>query len=65
MPSIKWQGKPLGHKPKVVVTRKLPDPVETRMMELFDTRLNLAETPLSVARNWSKRSQMPTFWFRL
>ena len=27
-------------KPRVVVTRKLPDPIETRMMELFDTRLN-------------------------
>ena len=28
-------------KPTVVVTRKLPDPVETRMMELFDVRLNV------------------------
>lgn len=28
-------------KPKVVVTRKLPDPVETRMRELFDAELNL------------------------
>jgi hypothetical protein len=27
-------------KPKVVVTRKLPDPVETRMRELFDVELN-------------------------
>ena len=27
-------------KPTVVVTRKLPDTVETRMMELFDVRLN-------------------------
>ena len=27
-------------KPVVVVTRKLPDVIETRMMELFDTRLN-------------------------
>ena len=27
-------------KPLVVVTRKLPDAVETRMMELFHTRLN-------------------------
>src|SRR5215469_16028024 len=26
-------------KPRVVVTRKLPDPVETRMRELFDTEL--------------------------
>ena len=33
-------------KPRVVVTRKLPDAVETRMMELFDTRLNTEDTPL-------------------
>jgi glyoxylate reductase len=31
----------------VVVTRKLPDPIETRMMELFDVRLNLDDAPLS------------------
>ncbi|MCW5700440.1 MAG: D-glycerate dehydrogenase [Rhodospirillales bacterium] len=30
-------------KPLVVVTRKLPEPIETRMMELFDVRLNLAD----------------------
>ena len=29
-----------SRKPLVVVTRKLPEAVETRMMELFDTRLN-------------------------
>ena len=29
-----------GTKPVVIVTRKLPDVIETRMMELFDTRLN-------------------------
>ena len=34
-------------KPKVVVTRKLPDPVETRMRELFDTELNLEDAPMS------------------
>jgi glyoxylate reductase len=28
-------------KPQVVVTRKLPDAIETRMMELFDVHLNL------------------------
>ncbi|PCI50060.1 MAG: D-glycerate dehydrogenase [Alphaproteobacteria bacterium] len=28
-------------KPLVIVTRKLPDIIETRMMELFDVRLNL------------------------
>jgi glyoxylate reductase len=34
-------------KPLVLVTRKLPDAIETRMMELFDTQLNVADTPLS------------------
>jgi glyoxylate reductase len=33
-------------KPKVVVTRKLPDAVETRMRELFDTELNLNDAPM-------------------
>ena len=37
-------------KPKVVVTRKLPDPVETRMRELFDTELNLDDAPLGAAQ---------------
>src|SRR5271170_3944691 len=36
-----------GKKPLVVVTRKLPDSVETRMCELFDTRLNLNDKPMS------------------
>src|SRR5215207_8180366 len=36
-------------KPLVVVTRKLPDTVETRMCELFDTQLNLDDTPMSQA----------------
>ncbi|MEQ8444073.1 MAG: D-glycerate dehydrogenase [Alphaproteobacteria bacterium] len=30
-------------KPKVIVTRKLPDIIETRMMELFDCELNLGD----------------------
>ncbi|MEQ8746486.1 D-glycerate dehydrogenase [Pyruvatibacter sp.] len=34
-------------KPLVTVTRKLPDIVETRMRELFNTRLNLDDTALS------------------
>jgi glyoxylate reductase len=34
-------------KPLVIVTRKLPDTVETRMCELFDTRLNLDDKPMS------------------
>jgi glyoxylate reductase len=36
-------------KPKVIVTRKLPDPVETRMRELFDTELNLTDDPMDRA----------------
>ncbi|MCP4564385.1 glyoxylate reductase [Bosea sp. CRIB-10] len=36
-------------KPLVVVTRKLPAVVETRMRELFDARLNLDDTPMSQA----------------
>ncbi len=31
---------------KIVVTRKLPEPVETRMMELFDAELNVSDTPM-------------------
>lgn len=34
-------------RPLVIVTRKLPDVVETRMRELFDTRLNLTDKPMS------------------
>jgi glyoxylate reductase len=37
----------MAKKPKVVVTRKLPDPVETRMRELFDTELNPTDRPLT------------------
>ncbi len=33
-------------KPVVVVTRKLPDVIETRMMELFDARLNADDAPM-------------------
>jgi len=36
-------------KPHVVVTRKLPDVVETRMRELFEARLNEADRALSQA----------------
>jgi len=36
-------------KPLVIVTRKLPDVVETRMRELFITRLNSDDTPLTQA----------------
>ncbi|HEX5958655.1 MAG TPA: D-glycerate dehydrogenase [Hyphomicrobiaceae bacterium] len=36
-------------KPLVIVTRKLPEVVETRMRELFDARLNLDDKPMSAA----------------
>ncbi|MFC4235537.1 2-hydroxyacid dehydrogenase [Thalassospira xianhensis] len=34
-------------KPLVIVTRKLPEAIETRMMELFDARLNIDDVPMS------------------
>ena len=40
---------PKPKKPVVVITRKLPDIVETRMRELFDARLNLDDKPMSQA----------------
>ncbi|OSQ46834.1 2-hydroxyacid dehydrogenase [Thalassospira alkalitolerans] len=36
-------------KPLVIVTRKLPEAIETRMMELFDARLNIDDIPMSKA----------------
>jgi glyoxylate reductase len=37
-------------RPSVFVTRKLPEPVETRMMELFDADLSDEDAPLSRAQ---------------
>ncbi len=37
-------------KPLVIVTRTLPDAIETRLMELFNTRLNTDDKPLSAAQ---------------
>jgi glyoxylate reductase len=37
-------------KPVIIVTRKLPDVVETRMRELFDAKLNVDDTPMSQAQ---------------
>jgi len=36
-------------KPLVIVTRKLPDAIETRMRELFDARLNVEDRPMGQA----------------
>lgn len=38
-----------NRKPLVVVTRKLPEPIETRMCELFDTRINVDDRPMTQA----------------
>ena len=40
---------PTSPKPLVIVTRRLPDVVETRMRELFDARLNVQDQPMSQA----------------
>ncbi len=40
---------PQKKRPLVVVTRRLPDAVETRMRELFDARLNLDDRPMQPA----------------
>jgi glyoxylate reductase len=36
-------------KPLVIVTRKLPDAIETRMRELFDAKLNVDDKPMTQA----------------
>jgi glyoxylate reductase len=38
-----------ANKPLVIVTRRLPDAIETRMRELFDARLNHDDVPMSQA----------------
>jgi len=41
---------PSRDKPLVIVTRKLPDVIETRMMELFRTQLNVDDKPMTAAQ---------------
>ena len=41
-------------KPIVAVTRKLPSAIQTRMMELFEARLNADDLPLGAAEIVSK-----------
>ena len=36
-------------RPLVIVTRRLPDVIETRMAELFETKLNVSDKPMSQA----------------
>src|SRR6201999_3579099 len=49
-PSSFFRSRMAARKPKVIVTRKLPDPVETRMRELFDTELNVSDEPFTRAQ---------------
>ena len=51
-------------KPLVVVTRKLPDSVETRMRELFDAQLNLDDKPMTPGRAGRGGEEPPTCWCR-
>ena len=39
-----------ANRPRVIVTRKLPDAIETRMRELFETELNLDDKPMDQAQ---------------
>ena len=50
-------------KPLVVVTRKLPETVETRMRELFDARLNLDDAPMTPNSSPTPCAP-PTSWCR-
>ena len=50
-------------KPLVIVTRKLPEQVETRMRELFDARLNETDAPMTQAE-LAEALRPPTFWSR-
>ena len=51
-------------KPLVVITRKLPDQVETRMRELFDARLNIEDRPMHASPSWWPRCRKRTCWCR-
>ena len=51
-------------KPLVIVTRKLPDVVETRMRELFDARLNIDDKPMTRSRTRRGGRRPPTCWCR-
>ena len=45
----------MSSKPLVIVTRKLPDAIETRMMELFNVKLNTRGRAHDPGRSWSRR----------
>ncbi len=43
------KGTRMARKPLVIITRKLPEAVETRMRELFDARLNHDDAAMTPA----------------
>ena len=45
--------KPRPSRPRVIVTRRLPESVEQRMADLFDTVLNRTDTPMGRTMNGS------------
>src|SRR5581483_6550338 len=47
---LRFNAAMVSKKPLVIVTRKLPEQVETRMRELFDARLNLDDAPMTAAQ---------------
>jgi glyoxylate reductase len=44
------KGTGMARKPLVIITRKLPEAVETRMRELFDARLNHEDAPMTTTQ---------------
>ena len=55
---------PTSKKPIVIVTRKLPEAVETRMRELFDARLNVDDKAMSQAQLAAGGQERRTSWCR-
>ena len=47
--TCRWREIVVAQKPKLIVTRKLPDAVEDRMAALFDAALNAGDRPFSQA----------------
>ena len=49
-------------KPLVIVTRRLPERIETRMRELFATELNIEDRPDELGPSSSMPSRVPMYW---
>ena len=53
-------GRAMSAKPTVVVTRRLPEPVERELAQDFDARLNHEDRPLGARRAPPRRCRPPT-----